>query len=138
MLVLDTDHLSIVQRGAAEGGVLQQRLERSGLDVATTVATAEEQLRGWLAQINKQHDPLRQIEPYERLAKRLEDFANLTILRFDEAAALQFVALRAQAIRLGTMDLKIASIVLVNNGLLLSRNLRDFKKVRSLKVEDWL
>jgi predicted nucleic acid-binding protein len=36
------------------------------------------------------------------------------------------------------MDLKIASIVVVDNGTLLSANLRDFEKVPGLRVESWL
>ena len=36
------------------------------------------------------------------------------------------------------MDLKIASIVLVHDATLLSRNLRDFRQVPGLRVEDWL
>jgi tRNA(fMet)-specific endonuclease VapC len=36
------------------------------------------------------------------------------------------------------MDLKIASIVLAHNAMLLSRNLRDFQQVPNLRVEDWL
>jgi tRNA(fMet)-specific endonuclease VapC len=40
-------------------------------------------------------------------------------------------------IRIGTMDLKIASIVKVRDATLFSRNLRDFRKVPGLKVEDW-
>jgi tRNA(fMet)-specific endonuclease VapC len=35
------------------------------------------------------------------------------------------------------MDLKIAAIALFNNATLLSRNLKDFRKVPDLNVEDW-
>jgi tRNA(fMet)-specific endonuclease VapC len=36
------------------------------------------------------------------------------------------------------MDLKIAAIALVHDALLLSANLRDFRKVPGLRVESWL
>ncbi len=39
---------------------------------------------------------------------------------------------------LGTMDLKIASITLANNAILLSRNLCDLERIPDLRVEDWL
>ena len=39
---------------------------------------------------------------------------------------------------IGSQDLKIAAIALINDALLSSRNLRDFKKVKGLEVEDWL
>jgi tRNA(fMet)-specific endonuclease VapC len=43
-----------------------------------------------------------------------------------------------QGVRIGTMDLKIASIVLVHGGTLLSGNNRDFQQVPGIQVEDWL
>lgn len=35
------------------------------------------------------------------------------------------------------MDLRIASIALASAATLLSRNLRDFRQIRGLSVEDW-
>jgi tRNA(fMet)-specific endonuclease VapC len=60
------------------------------------------------------------------------------VLRFDNTCADQFKQLRGQKVRFGTMDLKIASIALVEKALLLSANLRDFQQVPSLQVEDWM
>ena len=65
-------------------------------------------------------------------------FAEWQILPFDYRAADEFKSLRQQGVRLGTMDLKIASIVLVHGGTLLSGNNRDFQQVPGLQVEDWL
>jgi tRNA(fMet)-specific endonuclease VapC len=65
-------------------------------------------------------------------------FSKFTVAPFDERAADQFDALRAAKIRLGTMELKIASIALVNQALLLSANRRDFEQVPGLRVENWL
>jgi tRNA(fMet)-specific endonuclease VapC len=42
-----------------------------------------------------------------------------------------------QRIRVGTQDLRIASIVLANQGILLSRNARDFDRFPNLIVENW-
>jgi tRNA(fMet)-specific endonuclease VapC len=36
------------------------------------------------------------------------------------------------------MDLKIATIALVHDALLLSANLRDFQQVPDLRVADWI
>ena len=55
-----------------------------------------------------------------------------------DAAAAIYLGLRAQRIRIGTMDLRIASIVMSKGAILLSRNLTDFAKVPGLRVEDWL
>ena len=46
--------------------------------------------------------------------------------------------LKRQRLRCGTMDLKIAAICLVHDGLLLTRNLSDFAKIPGLRVENWL
>jgi tRNA(fMet)-specific endonuclease VapC len=59
-------------------------------------------------------------------------------LPFDQPAAQQFLDLKAVRVRIGTMDLKIASIVLIHQATLLSANLRDFRQVPGLLVEDWL
>jgi tRNA(fMet)-specific endonuclease VapC len=46
--------------------------------------------------------------------------------------------MQRQRIRVGSQDLKIASIALVNDALLLTANLRDFRQVPGLRVENWL
>lgn len=35
------------------------------------------------------------------------------------------------------MDLKIAAIAIVNNAILISRNLADFEQIPNLTVQDW-
>ena len=41
-------------------------------------------------------------------------------------------------IRIGTQDLKIASVAIVRQALLLTSNLRDFQQVPGLALADWL
>ncbi len=138
MLVLDTDHLVEFDRGSAVGAALQHKIDNAGEEVATTIISVEEQFRGWLAQIHRQQDPHQQIVAYQRLQRRIEFFAAWYVLPWDTDSASTFQGLRKNRIRIGTMDLKIASIVLAHNATLLSRNLRDFQQVPGLRVEDWL
>jgi tRNA(fMet)-specific endonuclease VapC len=138
MLVLDTDHLVELDRGSSQGAALQQKLEDAGDAVATTIISAEEQFRGWLAQLHRQRDPHEQIATYQRLQRRIAFFAAWHVLPWDTDAADILQGLRRQRVRIGTMDLKIASIVLAHDATLLSRNLRDFQQVPNLRVEDWL
>ncbi len=72
------------------------------------------------------------------MARLFDYFRAFTILPFDERAADRFDELRAAKIRLGTMDLKISAIALVNQALLLTANRRDFEQVPGLRVENWL
>lgn len=61
----------------------------------------------------------------------------MNVLSFNEEAQTRFGELRKQCRDLQTLDLRIASIVLAHDATLLSRNLRDFRKVPGLIVEDW-
>lgn len=139
MILLDTDHLSVYRRSEHPRAVALRARLHSGLEpVATTVVTLEEQLRGWLQEIGGKRDVRNQAIPYENLIELVRFFYNWRIVPFDAPAADQFLRLRKQGVRIGTPDLKIAAIVLMTDSLLLSANLRDFKKVPGLRVEDWL
>jgi tRNA(fMet)-specific endonuclease VapC len=67
----------------------------------------------------------------------LRGFAFAPVLKFDQEAANCFQRFRSQGIRIGTMDLRISSICLVNDLTLLTRNRRDFEQVPSLHLDDW-
>ncbi len=140
MILLDTDHLTVlVDERHVSNQRLTSRLASSGDPfIATTIVTAEEQCKGWLAQINRLRDPRGQVVAYERLAKLFDFLRDWDLVRFDLPAAETFEGLRKQRIRMGTHDLKIAAIALVNDALLLSANLRDFRRVPGLRLESWI
>ena len=140
MIVLDTDHVSVLQHRDSPGAqAVRERIAGLALDeIATTVVTVEEQMRGWLAMIHRQTDLRRQVLYYDRLTQMIDFFAAWRVLPFDERAADQFKSFREQQIRIGTMDLKIASIAIVRGATLLSRNLSDFRQVPGVRVENWL
>lgn len=138
MLVLDTNHLAAIEHDSGLSGRLLRRLRSQKDDVATTIISAEEQFRGWLSQLHRQRDPHKMIAQYARLQGSIQFFASWTTLPWDAAAADLFDRLKREHRRLGTMDLKIACIVLTHNATLLSQNLRDFRQIPNLDVEDWL
>jgi len=78
------------------------------------------------------------VQPTNRLARLVEFLSDWETLGIDDRAEEQFDHLRKQRIRIGTQDLKIAAIALAHRGLLLSANLRDFRRVPGLTVENWL
>jgi tRNA(fMet)-specific endonuclease VapC len=140
MILLDTDHLTVLSYPeGSKSAVLIARMQAAASETfATTVVSVEEQMRGWLAEINRWRQLHKQIPAYERFALLFEFLSNWEIALFDQRAADECENLRRQRLRIGTQDLKIASIVLVENALLLSANLRDFRRVPGLRVENWL
>ena len=139
MSLLDTDHFSVfTDERDSRHGLLNSRMEAAAEQVACTIVNVEEVLRGWLAVIHRLRDVHRQLPAYVRLGQLFNVLSDWEILPFDERAADQFAGLRRQGIRIGTMDLKIASIALVNDALLVTANLRDYSLVPELRCENWL
>lgn len=138
MFILDTDHISLIDRGGAEGQRILQRLATvPAADVAVCIVNYEEQMRGWLAEIAATKSVDRQLPKYKQLDEILGYYCGETILPFDAQALVQFQNLWIQRVRIGTMDLKIAAIALSNNATLLTRNSKDFGKVPGLQIDDW-
>lgn len=94
-------------------------------------------MRGWLAYIAGGKSSNQHLEGYARLHALLMDFNTRPLPDFDQAAAAEFDRLTRLKVRIGTMDLRIAATALALEGLLLSKNLTDFRKVPRLRVEDW-
>ena len=142
MLVLDTDHVSLLDWGTgAEYASLRARLAGAApRQIATTIVTFEEQSRGWLATTARAQTRSRsyQLDAYARLLTHLENYRLRRVMPFDEKASDEFERLRLARIRVGTMDLRIASIALAHGATLLSRNLIDFRRVPGLDVQDWI
>src|SRR5438552_345320 len=139
MVILDTDHMSLLERSVSPtGNRLRARLDEAKASPPTvTVISYEEQARGWLAYIAAKRTLVEQVTGYSRLLDQLQNYCTARVLPFDEVAAAKWQELRKQKLRVATMDLKIAAIALVHNATLLSRNLRDFGLVPGLQVEDW-
>jgi tRNA(fMet)-specific endonuclease VapC len=106
--------------------------------VSVPVVGVEEHMRGWLASIGKERSVLRQPRSYRELANLIRFFAGFTVVDFDDPAAAKFEEMRKAKVRIGTPDLKIACITLVNNALLLTANRQDFEQVPGLRFENWL
>ena len=139
MIILDTDCLSLLERkSGAEFYRLSEKLSSFPPDeIVTTIITFEEQMRGWMAFLAKANTIEKQISAYGKLGRFLENYRYIPTLQFDEKAGKVFQQLKSQKIKVGTMDLKIASITIAQKSLLISRNLSDYDKIPNLRVEDW-
>jgi tRNA(fMet)-specific endonuclease VapC len=140
VILLDTDHMNVLKYpDSLQFVTLTTRLNVSAdQDIATTVITVEEQMRGWLALIHRSDDVHRQVPAYQELLRLVDFFSRWQVIPFDAQAADAFRRLRQQRIRIGTMDLKIAAIALVQDALLLSANMQDFQQVPALRVANWI
>lgn len=138
MLVLDTDVVTLLQYPDNEAAQrLAARLVASGRPTAVAVSTFEEQVRGRLADCSRAKTPAEYIVATEKLRRLLVEYRNREVLPFDHRAAAEFTRLKRLKIRIGTMDLRIASVALANAATLITMNLRDYKKVPGLPAEDW-
>ena len=133
--VLDTDHVSLSQRGHPQ--VVAHVLAHPADRLAVTIVTVEEQLRGRLSQIRKASSGSSRLQGYARLHDAVDFFSQIRILDFDAIADTYYEALRQQRIRIGSQDLRLAAIVLAVGGILVTRNARDFRQVPDLPIEDW-
>lgn len=130
--IFDTDHVTLHQRNHPQ--VLARLRIIAPTELAVTVITVEEQMRGRLAQLAAPtaNPPL----VYEQLRATVDYFCGLPILPFDDHAQQQYQVLRSQKIRIGTLDLRIAAIALSRAATLITRNQHDFARVPSLRIED--
>jgi tRNA(fMet)-specific endonuclease VapC len=133
--ILDTDHLSLLQRGHP---LVRQRLQLvNPEDIAITIVTFEEQMYGRLKSIRQARSADQLVVSYGRLLETFNDLQSINILPFDTASNSIFSELVRQKIRIGTMDLRIAAITISVQGILVTRNRRDFAQIPNLTIEDW-
>jgi tRNA(fMet)-specific endonuclease VapC len=133
--VLDTDTLTLFEEG--HPAVLQRVEARSTSDLAITVLSVEEQLSGRYTHVRKAKNDSQPALAYSSLAKAVRFLSRLQILDFDEPARRRCEQLRKAKIKIGRMDLWIAAVVPEHGAILVSRNIRDFRKVPGLQIEDW-
>ena len=83
--ILDTDHVSLFQRRHPR--VCQRIGKTSPRDLAVTIVTAEEQLRGWLSQVRRASSGGgRLVTAYARLQAAMRFFGSVQLLEFDDQA----------------------------------------------------
>jgi tRNA(fMet)-specific endonuclease VapC len=135
MFILDTDHISLFQRN--DPHVSARVLATPPQELVTTVITVEEQLRGRLDRVRRARSDEEVLRSYHNLLATSLYFRTITIISFDEQAQTIFKHLRAQGIRIGTQDIRIATIALSRGATLVTRNVQDFIMIPSLGMEDW-
>jgi tRNA(fMet)-specific endonuclease VapC len=133
--VLDTDMLTLYQEG--HPSVCRHVEAHPSEELAVTVISIEEQLSGWFTMLRRTSDREQLAKIYQRLTDTTNFLARLNILSFSLPAIERFENLRAMRLNIGAMDLRIAAIALEANNGVVTRNLRDFRRIPGLSVEDW-
>lgn len=133
--VLDTDHVSLLQRGHSV--VINKVAAMNPAEIAITVITVVEQMYGRLDVIKRGKSKQELVTSYVLLRETFNRLCQANILDFNEAAFDIYNELLKQKIRVGTQDLRIASVALSVNATVVTRNFKDFQKVPNLKIVDW-
>jgi tRNA(fMet)-specific endonuclease VapC len=133
--VLDTDQLSLLQRGdphvaARVGAAAPEAL-------AVTIVSVEEQVQGRLAVLRRARERVEVMRAYQRLGEAIQFFCSIRVLTYDPAAAEHVEAFRRRGVRIGTLDGRIAAITLAHGATLVTRNRRDFERCPGLSLDDW-
>jgi tRNA(fMet)-specific endonuclease VapC len=138
MYVLDTDMLSHLF--ADHPRVLARRDSVPSSEIATTIVTRIEVLQGRFDFLLKAATGDELMRAQLWLDKTIRSLARVqAVLPVDPAAAAEFDRLRQnkKLKKIGRADLLIAAITLANRATLVTHNLRDFRQVPGLQVENW-
>ena len=138
MHLLDTDTLSHLW--ARQERVVQRTADVGDTEIGITSITKAEILRRRCENLLKAETAEETLKAQQRLDRSEQGLARLMIAPFDEAAARQLDRLSTidRLKRIGRADLLIASVALANDATLVTRNLRHFRQVPSLKVVNWV
>ncbi|PSF36005.1 nuclease [Aphanothece hegewaldii CCALA 016] len=136
--VLDTDHVSLLLQG---NQAVLSRVIRHYPNVAITIVTVQEIFNGWIIRINNPTQTTNLVRLYTNLWTATEYFKGERILNFDDNANAYYQRLLNENQQLNKKrlqkDLRIAAIALSVNGIMVTRNQRDFSQVPDLIIEDW-
>lgn len=136
--ILDTNILSELIK--ANPRIVQRFEEVPEIDeVATTTISRYELLRGRYSSILTAADKLQLLMAQRRLLEDEEQLSEIQILSLSEEAADHFERLctNKKLKKIGRPDMLIACIALSHRATLVTRNIKDFTVIPSLKLENW-
>jgi tRNA(fMet)-specific endonuclease VapC len=135
LFVLDTDILTLLERG--NPAVVANVAKHAPEEIAISVITVEEQLSGWYTQLRKAKTSERLAWAYRQLAATVRFLRHVQILDYDDAAIERYEEFKRRRIKVRKMDLQIAATALRHVATVASSNVRDFKMIPGVTVEDW-
>jgi tRNA(fMet)-specific endonuclease VapC len=134
--VLDTDVLTLWLRGRE--AISARVAATPPHQLAVTIITVEEILGGWYTQIRQSRNDQQLARAYEAFQQAVEFTRGIQLLPFDLPGIRRYRQLRTHNRRVGTNDLRIAAIVIEQQGTLVTRNTNDFVDIPGLQLETWV
>jgi len=138
MHMLDTDMLTRAHAGSP--GIAERVREVGEENVVTTVITAIEILRGRYEFLLKASNGDQLLRAQRLLQSSEQLLQTLAIIPVERTSAAVFDRLRQdkKLKKIGRADLLIASIALANRATLVTRNLKHFRQIHGLRLENWI
>jgi tRNA(fMet)-specific endonuclease VapC len=134
--ILDTDTLTHLMRGNVQ--IARHIANHPVDDISISVITVEEQLSGWYDQLRKVRSNDQLATAYRRLQETTQFLGRINILPFTLPSITRWDQLKKAKLNVRSMDLKIASIALEHQAIVVTRNIRDFSRVTGVKTENWM
>lgn len=135
MTLLDTDTLSLLMHGHDR---VSRRVEQSD-SFAITIVTRIEILHGRFDSIVKAANGTELLKAQHWLIENESYLNEIDVATFDDVAAGQFDRMRqnTKLKKIGRADLLIACIAVAQRATLITRNLKHFRLVPGLAIENW-
>jgi len=105
--------------------------------VAIPIIAVGEVISGWHKEVVKKVPDRAVLSLYDSLKKAVDIFQDATVLPFDSLAQEVLFTIRPGRGNIGASDLRIASIAINYNLILVTNNVSDFTGIPDLIVEDW-
>lgn len=133
MYLFDTDAVSQIIKSRPSLSFIKKLASVSPEKQFTTTITVGELVYGAYKSNRTEYF----LEKLDRLV-----FSNIQALPFDECSAKVYGKLRAQlegkGVSISEPDLRIASIAMSNNLIIVTGNVRHFSRISELSIENWI
>ena len=138
MYLLDTDTLTYLHAGNAN--VIKRLKILEDAEIAITIVTKIEILRGRIDYLLKAFSGEDLLKAQDLFCRSETLLNQLPLISIEQNAANQFERLQnvSKFRKIGRADLLIASITLANQATLVTRNLRHFRQIPQLLLENWV
>ena len=136
LYLLDTDIVSLFgrQNPMVMGRVAAARQEH---EVAVTAITVDESYAGWHTRIRKAREPAEIAEAFAGLAAAAALFGSFSIIPFPNPGNSKVRGTQETQAQYRTERLADRGHCIEAGGIVVTRNLRDFRRVPGLMCEDW-